>query len=110
MMQQVQVSTTMNLLRRAVSVALMALIAIGGTTVPVNAKSEDTNWNEVKKVKRGQQVQVVLNDAKEYRGAFERWTDSEIVVQLASGEQTFGRPDVMRIALIGKKRSRLKHS
>ena len=58
----------MNPLRHTLCVTLAALIAIGGTIVPVNAKSEDTNWNEVKKVKRGQQVQVVLNDAKEYRG------------------------------------------
>jgi hypothetical protein len=100
----------MNPLRRALCVALAALIATGVAIVPVSAKSEDTNWNEVEKVKRGQQVQVVLSDVREYQGAFEHWSDSEIVVQLASGEQTFGRPDIMRIALIGKRRSRLTHS
>jgi hypothetical protein len=110
MMQQVQAaSTTMNLLRRAVSVALMALIVTGAAIVPVSAKSEDTNWNQVKKLKRGQQVQVVRSDAREYQGAFERWSDTEIVIRPASAEQTFARPDVIRIALI-RKRSRLKHS
>jgi len=110
MMQQVQAaSTTMNLLRRAVSVALIALIVIGSAIVPVSAKSEDTNWNEVKKLRRGQQVQVVLSDARDYQGAFERWSDSEIVIRPASAEQTFARPDVIRIVLI-RKRSRLKHS
>jgi hypothetical protein len=77
----------MNPLRRALCVSLAALVAIAVAIVPVNAESEHTNWNEVKKVKRGQRVQVVLNDARDYRGAFERWTDSEIVIQLALGEQ-----------------------
>jgi hypothetical protein len=91
-------------------VALTALIVIGTAIVPARAKSEDTNWNEVKTIQRGQQVQVVLSDARDYQGAFERWSSSEIVIRLASGEQTFARTDVMRIALIRKHRSRSKHT
>jgi hypothetical protein len=100
----------MNLLRRTLCVALSALIVSAVAIVPVSAESKDTDWNKVKQVKRGQQVQVVLSDARDYRGAFERWSDSGIVVQLASGEQTFARPDVIRIAVLRKERSRLRHS
>jgi len=100
----------MNSLRSGLRMALAALIAIGLSIVPVNAQSKDTDWNQVRKVKRGQQIQVVLNGATDYQGAFERWNDSGIVVMLASGEQIFARPDIMRIAIIRKGHNRLKHT
>jgi hypothetical protein len=74
------------------------LAAILMTTVPLRAQSDRTSWNNLKKAKPGQEIEIVLNDAMSYKGTLKSWNDDAIVARLSSGDMTFNRSDVMRVA------------
>lgn len=48
----------------------------------------------------------MLNNAKEYRGEFQGFSEEAVVVRVASGVQTFTRKDVVRISTRGKRRTK----
>ena len=52
----------------------------------------------------GQEIQVVLNDAKSYRGKFQSVSDEGLVVSLATDEQTFTKQSVLRVSSKGQGR------
>jgi hypothetical protein len=68
------------------------------TAAPLRAQSDRTSWNNLKKAKAGQQIEIVLNDATSHKGTLKRWNDDEIVAHLSTGDTTFARSDVMRVA------------
>jgi len=55
-------------------------------------------WNNLKHVKTGDAVRVVLNDGKSYAVSFQAFSDEAIVVRTLAGEQTFSRQDVLRVS------------
>lgn len=55
-------------------------------------------WNNLKHVKTGDAVRVVLNDGKSYAANFQGFSDEAIVVRTLAGEQTFSRQDVLRVS------------
>jgi hypothetical protein len=82
-------------------VALLVLM----TGVPLRAadnRNAGSNWDNLKQLAPGDQVQIVLNDAKSYRGHFQLLSDEAIVVRLGSGEQTFPRETVLRVSTKGQ--------
>ena len=62
------------------------------------AQSSQNNWDNLKQLAPGQQIRVVLNDAKSYEVKFQSVTDDGIVVRLATGEQPFPRQSVLRVS------------
>jgi hypothetical protein len=86
-----------------VAPAVLVLIA-AATLRAVDDRKGSDNWDNLKQLASGEQVQVVLKDAKSYRGQFQTVSDEAIVVRLAAGDQAFERARVMRISAIGKSR------
>ncbi len=58
----------------------------------------NSDWNNLKTLKPGQQIRIVLNDNKLYQGEFQALNDEGITLRHASGEQTFARKDIHRIS------------
>jgi hypothetical protein len=79
-------------------VAAMAASALGAA----DRKTEHANWENVKQLNPGQEIKVVLNDVKSYRGRIQTASDDAIVVRMATGEQTFKREDILRVSSKGE--------
>jgi hypothetical protein len=74
------------------------------TFVPLAAaapRQDKGNWDNLKQLTPNEQVRVVLNDAKSYRGEFQSVTEGSIVVRVATGVQMFGRENVLRVSTKG---------
>jgi small nuclear ribonucleoprotein (snRNP)-like protein len=80
-------------------VAVLLLLMVPGFGL---AQSSQNNWDNLKQLASGQQVQVVLNDAKSYRGQLQTVGDDALMLRLATGEQTFERQNVLRVSTRGK--------
>jgi hypothetical protein len=64
------------------------------------------DWSNVKQLRAGERIKVVLNDGKSSSGVLENASDDGIVVSLSSSETTFVRADVRRILVKGQSRRR----
>jgi hypothetical protein len=73
-------------------------LALGGDDPAKN----QANWDKLKQLLAGEEIQVVQNDAKSTRGNFHSVTDEAIVVSTAAGEQTINRQSVLRVSSQGK--------
>ena|SRR5271157_1661866 len=60
------------------------------------------NWDRLKQLSAGQEIQVVQSDAKSSRSNFRSVTDEAIVVSTAAGEQTIARQSIVRVSSKGK--------
>ena len=82
--------------------ATLALVSL--LLVPVFGLGECAQdcWDDLKQLAQGQQIRIVLNDAKSYTGQFQSVTDAGIVVRLATGDQAFERQSVLRVSAQGK--------
>jgi hypothetical protein len=88
--------------------ALVALSALGARTV-VPLQGEDrqaanASWDNLKTLRPGQQIRVVLNDAKSYQGELQSLNDDGITLRQASGEQMLARRDILRVSSKAQKR------
>ena len=83
------------------TVLMLGFIGIGSVNA-AGPKSTQANWESLKQLATGQEVRVVLNDAKSYEAKFQSVTDDAIVVRLVTGEQTFTRESVLRVSTKGK--------
>jgi hypothetical protein len=77
---------------------IAASSALGGE----DSAQNQANWDKLKQLSAGQEVQVVQNGAKSSRGSFRSITDEAIVVNTATGEQTITRQSVLRVSSKGK--------
>ncbi len=59
-------------------------------------------WDNLKQLAPGQETQVVLTNARSYRGQLQTVGDDAIVLRLTTGEQTFERQNVLRVSTRGK--------
>ncbi len=79
-------------------VPLPALIfSLFVVTAASSLRAANSDWNNLKTLKPGQQIRIVLNDNKVYQGEFQALNDEGITLRHASGEQTFARKDIHRI-------------
>src|SRR5262245_24484776 len=95
--------------RRTVYLVLGVLAATAMSAVPLRAQSARTSWNNLKKAKVGQEIEIVLSDAVSYKGTLKSWNDVGIIAQVSTGEMLFTRSDVMRVAR-HKPGHRLRHT
>jgi hypothetical protein len=95
-MRQVKSSVCLGLL------VLCLGIAVRSAAGDENSARNQANWDKLKQLSAGQEIQVVQNGAKSSRGSFRSVTDETIVVSLRGGEQTISRQSVLRVSSKGK--------
>jgi len=87
----------------AIGMTVLMLSFIGVAAVSAaGPKPTQADWESLKQLAPGQQVQVVLNDAKSYSGQFQSVSDDGIVLHLGKDTQTFERQTVLRVSTRGK--------
>jgi hypothetical protein len=69
-------------------------------------RQDKRNWDNLKQLAPNEQVRIVLNDAKSYRGEFQSVSERAIVVRVATGIQTFARENVLRVSTRGASHTR----
>ncbi len=62
------------------------------------------DWDKIKQLSAGQEIQVVQNDAISTTGKFHSITDEAIVVSTANSEQTMSRQNILRVSSKGRGR------
>jgi hypothetical protein len=82
------------------TVLMLGYIGIGSVNA-AESKSTQANWENLKQLAAGQQIRVVLDDAKSYRAQFQRVSDEGLVVHAGGGEQTFERQKILRVSTKG---------
>ena len=86
-----------------IGMTVLMLASIGISAVYAKeAKSPQANWDNLKGLAPGDEIRIVLNDAKSYKAKFQSVSDEAIVVRLVTGEQTFTRESVLRVSTKGK--------
>jgi len=84
----------------------MAICVVGAMSAcllrAVDSSALNANWDKVRKLRRGQEITVVMKGAKSYTGRFQSASDESLVVRLAAQDMTLARPDIMRISANGK--------
>ena len=72
--------------------------------IPVFALAQQArdSWDNLKSLATGQQIQVVLNDAKAYTGQLHSVSDEGLVIRTGGGEQTVERQNILRVSSQGK--------
>jgi hypothetical protein len=84
---------------KTVTKTLLLLLMVPGFGL---AQSSQHNWDNLKRLAPGDDVRIVLNDAKSYRAKFQSVSNAAIVVRLVTGEQTFTRENVLRVSTKGQ--------
>ena len=71
------------------------------TALPLRAADPlpaNASWDNLKTLRTGQEIRVMLNDAKSYQGELQSLSDGGITLRQAAGEQTLARQDILRIS------------
>jgi len=97
----------MNKARRILFLAL-ALLACGARPpLPLraaDAQAANASWDNLKTLRPGQEILVVLNDARSFQGDLQSLSDGAITLRQAAREQTLARPDILRVSSKAQKR------
>jgi len=83
--------------------ALLAACFSTGVASGQDSKGRSSSWDNLKGLRPGQEIRVVMNNVKSYQGEFESLTDGGITLRLAAGEQTLARKDILRVSSKGQK-------
>ena len=84
---------------RSLGLMLAILGLMTGTPlVAAEPRAEKGNWDNLKNLAPGNDIRIVLNDAKSYQAKFQSVSDEAIVVRLETGEQSFARESVLRVS------------
>ena len=96
---------TMNRLKHSLYsgfvVSILGLM-MGVQFAAAKPRPELASWDNLKRLLPGEEIRVVLNDGKSYRGLLQTVTDQEVAVRLATGDQTFARENILRISAKGE--------
>jgi hypothetical protein len=84
--------------RRAASIILLVLTWATMSSLAGADKPDLAAWENLKRVKIGNVIKVVLTDAKSYQGPYQSFTDEEILMLQESGTQHISRKDILRIS------------
>jgi hypothetical protein len=87
--------------KRTFAPGLLAAVLGLMTAVPLRAtdpRNGNANWDNLKNLAPGNEIRIVLNDAKSYEAKFQSVNDDAIVVRLATGDQAFTRQSVLRVS------------
>jgi hypothetical protein len=78
--------------------ALLGACFSTGTASGQDSKGRASSWDNLKSLRPGQEIRVVMNNVKSYQGAFESLSDGGITLRQATGEQTLARKDILRVS------------
>jgi hypothetical protein len=94
-------------MRRVTRVVCLGLLVLswGIATSPTlgDDNKNQANWDRLKQLSAGEEIQVVETDAKSNRGSFQNVSDQSIVVSTATGQKTVGRSSILRVSTRGQK-------
>jgi len=76
--------------------ALLAACFSTGTASGHDSKGRSSSWDNLKSLTPGQEIRVVVKNAKCYQGEFESLSDGGITLRQAAGEQTLARKDILK--------------
>lgn len=96
----------MNKMMRIPFLALaISIFGAGGglQLLAVDPQTPNANWDNLKTLTPGQEIRVVLKDAKSYEGAFQSFGDNGIALRQPGGDQTLKRQEILRVSSRGKK-------
>jgi len=93
----------MKSLRRLSSLSFLVLTLLAaclsaGVASAQDLKGQFTSWDNLKTLRPGQEIRVVLNDAKSYQGGLQSLSDDGITFRQATGDQTLARQDILRVS------------
>ena len=74
------------------------LAILGLLTSPSLCAAQNPAWDTLNQLTAGQQIRVVLNDSKSYKGQFQALTDDAIVIHSKGADQTLPRQGVKMIS------------
>ena len=78
--------------------ALLAPSLSTGTASGQDSKGQLSSWDNLKSLTPGQEIRVVMNSVKSYRGEFGSWSGDGITLRQAEGEQTLARKDILHVS------------
>jgi len=78
--------------------ALLAACFSTGVASGQDSKGQSSSWDNLKSLRAGQEIRVVMNNVKSYQGGFESLSDDGITLRQAAGEQTLPRKDILRVS------------
>ena len=73
---------------------IVALLVTGGLLA---AQSGD--WASVKRLAKGEEIRVSMNDGKAYRGQLQSAADDSLILIAAASQETLQRTDIKKIGL-----------
>ena len=82
--------------------ALLAACFSTGVASGQDSKGQSSSWDNLKSLRAGQEIRVVMNNVKSYQGGFESLSDDGITLRQAAGEQTLPRKDILRVSWKGQ--------
>ncbi len=68
-----------------------------------NPQAANPTWDNLQTLSPGQEIRVVLNNARSYQGEFQSVSDKGITLRQPGGDQTLPRQDVLRVSSKGEK-------
>ncbi len=83
--------------------ALLAACFSTGVASGQDSKGRSSSWDNLKGLRPGQEIRVVMNNVKSYQGEFESLSDGGITLRQPAGEQTLARNDILRVSSKGQK-------
>ncbi len=84
--------------------SLIFLLGVVGCLAgsPLGAADRKTglaNWDSIKEeLSQGQQIKVVMNNMKAYKGLFQKVSDDGITLTLRTGNKTLARQEILRVS------------
>jgi hypothetical protein len=60
--------------------------------------AQNPAWNNLKQLSPGQQVRVVVNSKKSFKGQFQSTTDDAIIIRSNGADQTLSRSSVQKVS------------
>jgi hypothetical protein len=60
--------------------------------------AQNPAWNNLKQLGPGQQVRVVVNSKKAFKGQFQSSTDDAIIIRFSGADQTLSRSSVKKVS------------
>lgn len=80
-------------LRFRVALGIAALLSS-----PALHAAQNPAWDALKQLAPGQQIRVIMNDSRSYKGGFESVTDDVIVIHTKGGDRTLERQSVKLVS------------
>jgi len=80
----------------------MLILSTFSAAAVSSLRAANSDWNNLKVLKAGQKIRIVLIGERRYEGLFRALNDAGITLGQSAGEQTFARKDILRVYCKGE--------